>query len=403
MTTFFENLPEEPPNSILGLALECKNDPFPGKINLTIGAYRDNTGEPIVLPCVREAEEALLGKHLDHEYLVQDGLADFDRCAQLLMFGEDSQAIQEKRVYTIQAVAGTAAVRLGADFIHRVVPGGQLLMPDVTWPNHPTICKAVGISFSTYRYLDSTGVGFDFEGMLADLKAAPEHSVVLFHSCAHNPTGIDPNEEQWRTILSVVQTRHLLPFFDNAYQGFVSGDPIKDAFAVRLFAAAGLELLVACSFSKNFGLYGERTGALHIVLKDDKEVPRAASIARALARPLYSTCPSYGARIVAHVLSNPARNAQWQRECAEMAHRLNHTRQLLYDTLVQKNVKGTWEHIVQQKGMFSFSGIPGHAVQRLKTEHHIYLLMDGRISLAGLNTGNVERFANALAEVLGTN
>jgi aspartate/tyrosine/aromatic aminotransferase len=401
MTAFFKDVPEEPPNSILGVALECKQDLYPDKINLTVGAYRTEEGQAHVLPCVRQSEEFLLNENLDHEYLVQDGLSEFNRCAQRFMFGADSQPVLDKRVYTIQTVAGTAAVNLGAELIHRLFPGRMLFMPDVTWPNHPVIFKAAGVPSGKYRYLDQRGTGFDFEGMITDLQAIPEGSIALFHSCAHNPTGVDPSEEQWRVILQTCIARQILAFFDNAYQGFVSGDYIKDAFAVRLFAEAGRELLAACSFSKNFGLYGERVGALHVIASDATEVPRIASILRALARPIYSTCPSYGARIVAHVLSDPARSAAWAEQCAAMAHRLNTTRLLLYKTLVEKRVAGRWEHVVEQKGMFSFSGIPAVAVQCLKAEHHIYMLSDGRISLAGLNKSNIERFVDALGEVLG--
>lgn len=402
MAAFFKDVREEPPNTILGVNLECRLDPYPEKINLTIGAYRTDCGDSHVLPCVREAERFIFESQMDHEYLVQDGLPEFNRAAALLMFGAEGP-VGDGRVYTIQAVAGTAAVRLGVDVCAKLVPGAKVLMPDVTWPNHPCICDAVGVAHSKYRYLDSKGVGFDFDGMLEDLTAAPEGSVALFHSCAHNPTGVDPTEEQWGAILGVVQARRLLPFFDNAYQGFVSGDPIIDAYAVRLFAAAGLEMLVACSFSKNFGLYGERIGALHVVVSSAVEVPRIATVVRALARPMYSTCPSQGARIVAHVLSDPQRTAEWHKQCADMAHRLTTIRHVLHDKLLQRNVKGTWEHILAQRGMFSFSGIPVDAIGKLKKEHHIYFLNDGRISLAGLNMHNVDRFVDAVAVVLGTN
>lgn len=403
MTDFFKDVPEEPPNVILGVNLECRADPFPDKINLTVGAYRTDDGATYVLPCVRDAEEHILRAHLDHEYLVQDGLPEFNRCAQLLMFGEDSKAIQEQRVYTMQAVAGTAAVRLGTELCHKLFPRRKVYIPDVTWPNHISICHATGVPMGTYHYLDVSGVDFDFEGMILSLKNAEENSIVLFHSCAHNPTGVDPTDEQWQAILEIVKSRNLLPFFDNAYQGFVSGDPTTDAYAVRLFAEAGLDMIVACSFSKNFGLYGERVGALHVLVHSKHEVPRVATVCRALSRPLYSTCPSHGARIVAYVLSDPQRAAVWREQCAAMANRLTEIRHVLRNKLVAKNVRGTWDHIVKQRGMFSFSGIPAAQVIQLKKEHHIYFLTDGRISLAGLNSHNVDRFVDALAAVLGTN
>eukprot|EP01040_Poterioochromonas_malhamensis_P010801 gene10801-11773_t len=327
MSSFFENIVPEPPNPILGLSQECTADPFPDKINLTIGVYRTEEGQPYVLPCVREAEDILSEMNLNHEYLVQDGLTDFNKATQKLLFGDDSPLIANEQIYTIQAVAGTGAVRLGIDFVKRVFPGATFSIPDITWQNHPTILDSVGIPFTTYRYLKDDGCTFNYDGVIEDLKKLAPDTFVLFHSCAHNPSGCDPTDEEWKGILQVMQEKQLFPFFDNAYQGFVSGNPDIDAYSIRLFASAGLELIAACSFSKNFGLYGER----------------------------------------------------------------------------EKNVKGTWEHVIIQRGMFSFTGISKPNVVKLKEEHHVYMLNDGRISLAGLNHGNIDRFVDSLVSVLGTN
>jgi aspartate/tyrosine/aromatic aminotransferase len=225
----------------------------------------------------------------------------------------------------------------------------------------------------------------------------------VFHNCAHNPSGIDPSEDQWRQILDVSLRRRFLPFFDNAYQGFVSGDPNKDAFAVRTFAEAGMEMLVACSFAKNFGLYGERVGALHFVTSNSEHVPRIASQMRVISRSLYSTCPCYGARIVSLILNDKDRKRAWESECAEMANRIYSVRSMLYDALVQYGAKGDWKHVKSQRGMFSYTGISADIVERLKTEYHIYMLSNGRISLAGLNAKNIPRFAAAIANCVGTN
>jgi aspartate/tyrosine/aromatic aminotransferase len=400
---FFDNVPLAPPNSILGTAQECKNDPFPEKINLTIGAYRTEEGAPYVLPTVRKAEEEMLSEHQDHEYLGQDGLIEFTSVAKKLMFGDDSKLISENRVHSIQSIGGTGTLRLISSFLKSVMPDSLCLIPEVTWPNHPVVLTASGITHGKYRYLDESGCALNFSGMIEDIKAAPVGSMILFHSCAHNPSGVDPNEEQWREILEVVKANNLFPFFDNAYQGFVSGCPIKDAFAVRLFADAGLELVVACSFSKNFGLYGERLGCLHVVTSTEDQCVRVGSQLKALARSLYSTCPSYGARIVARILGDPVSKVAWEAECASMANRLTHVRHSLFDALTAQNVQGTWDHIIAQQGMFSFTGIAKEAVLRLKTEFHIYMLMDGRISLAGLNQSNIGRFVESLKEILGTN
>jgi len=330
MSGFFGNVPLEPPNSILGLALECKRDPFPDKIDLTIGAYRDDSGKPAVLACVRDAEATLFTEKPDHEYLSQDGLPEFNKAAQVLMFGQGSRVISESRVYTIQGISGTGSLRLACDFIAAHLPNRTVYIPEVTWPNHPTMLAAAHVPQATYRYLDAAGTSLNFAAMLADISSASEGSIVLMHNCAHNPTGVDPNENEWRQILAVVQQRNLLPFFDNAYQGFVSGCPTKDAFAVRLFAEAGLEMIVACSFAKNFGLYGERVGALHFVCGSAGEVDKVASQLRALARVLYSTCPAYGARLVAAVLGHDESRAHWEEQCRAMAERLNGVRASLY-------------------------------------------------------------------------
>ena len=255
------------------------------------------------------------------------------------------------------------------------------------------------------RYLTDDGTGLNFEGLLGDLESAPPKSVIILHACAHNPTGIDPTDEQWTKILSVIQAKNHIPFFDNAYQGFVSGDTNIDAYSIRLFASTGIEMFIACSFAKNFGLYGERVGALHIFTEesDVPSIPNITSQLRCISRAIYSTCPAYGARIVGTVLSNPVLKLQWENECSGMATRLNTVRKALYDSLVKNNVKGTWEHVVTQRGMFSYTGIPAWAVQRLRDEYHIYMLANGRISLAGLNTDNVETFVAALKNILGTN
>lgn len=244
----------------------------------------------------------------------------------------------------------------------------------------------------------------DFQGLIEDIAAAPAGSVVLLHMCAHNPSGVDPSDEQWQEILRIVREKNLLPFFDNAYQGFVSGDPNVDAYPVRLFAEVeGMNMIVACSFAKNMGLYGERCGALHVVCHDTAQREAIASQLRSISRAIYSTCPAYGARIVSHVLNTPALKTLWLSECAAMATRLDTVRKALFELLVQKQVKGTWSHVVAQRGMFSYTGIGREHVLRLRATHHVYLLETGRISLAGLNTHNLERFVDALVDVLGVN
>ena len=401
--SYFGNVPLEPPNSILGVALECKKDTFPQKVDLTIGAYRNEQGLPEVLPCVREAEALLHEQRVDHEYLSQDGLPQFVSVSQALLFGEGARVLSEGRVYSIQGLSGTGSLKLATDFIAMHMPGAMCMIPSVTWQNHVSILQSSRVPQSTYRYLDHTGCALDFEGMLADIKSAPEGSVILLHNCAHNPTGVDPTEDQWKEILQACQKNKLLPFFDNAYQGFVTGSPAVDAFAVRLFADAGMEMFVACSFAKNFGLYGERVGCLHVVTSRPELVTNVGSQLRALARSLYSTCPSYGARLVAIILSTPSLKDAWEAQCRAMAERLSGVRSDLYDELMRCDVRGTWDHLKAQRGMFSYSGISAPVVARLKADYHIYMLSNGRISLAGLNKSNISYFVKALTDILGTN
>ena len=295
-------------------------------------------------------------------------------------------------------------LRLGMETLKKITDGKiEFMIPSKTWPNHNSLLNAAGISYTTYRYIDNSGCALDFEGLVEDLRHANPGTAVLLHAVAHNPTGVDPTEEQWKVIIDILQERNLFPFVDCAYHGFVTGSPEKDAFAARLIVSKGMNMLCAYSFSKNFGLYGERVGAVHFVTDTADEAVRIGTVAKAQARVLYSTCPSYGARIVAKILNDPASLAAWENEVTMMAERILGVRQKLYDLVVSKNLKGTWGHVIAQRGMFSYTGIKPDAVKRLKEEYHIYMLGDGRISLAGLNDNNVERFADALVNILGTN
>jgi aspartate aminotransferase len=386
-----------------GLAKECQKDTHPNKIDLTIGAYRDETGKPKVLDVVRDAEKVVYDVNPGHEYLGQDGLPDFVSAAQKLMLDEDSPALKEGRVYSIQCISGTGSLRLAMEFIMQNMKDRAVYIPSTTWQNHPTMLKACGVAQGTYRYLDHTGCNLDFKGLMEDIGNCPPKSIVLLHACAHNPSGVDPTDDQWQEILRVMKERDLMPFFDNAYQGFVTGCPITDAYAVRSFAAAGMEMIIACSFAKNFGLYGQRAGCLHFVMDDPSVVPAVGSQLRAISRALYSTCPAYGARLVSTILNDPAMAERWRAQCAEMATRLNTVRRSLYDALVAQKVKGTWEHVITQRGMFSYTGISPDVVEKLRTDYHIYMLKDGRISLAGLNTNNLAYFVNSLSACLGSN
>ena len=382
------------------MSLEYQIDLSNEKIDCIIGAYRDEKGCPFVLPSVRAAEEILRRQNLDHEYLPQDGLAEFNMMAQTLMFGEHSCLRKEGRLHTMQSISGTGALRLAFDFIFKFKPDCNFIIPNITWNNHPAMLTAAGIRFTTYRYLDSSRCFLAFEDMIEDIRNCPSGSFVLLHVCAHNPSGVDPTTDQWRILLNLFMERKLYPVFDNAYQGLASGNPNTDAFPVRLFADAGLEMIVACSFSKNFGLYGERVGALHVITASPTSIPAIQSQLRVISRVIYSTCPQYGARIVATILSNPELRYQWEQECGQMGERLISVRSRLHSALISHNVPGNWNHILLQRGMFTYSGLSRDIALRLKTDYHIYILEDGRISLSGLNASNIDYFVHSVSNLL---
>jgi aspartate/tyrosine/aromatic aminotransferase len=401
--SFFGSVPLLPPNPLLGLNQQCNADTHPDKINLTVGAYRDDSGKPVVLESVRQAATILYDQNINNEYLPQDGLPEFSRLTKLLLFGEDSAVVQAGKVFTMQAVSGTGGLYLSFAFLAKLFHKHTFYIPNISWENHRSIAIELHMKYGFYRYVHDDGLSIDFEGLMADLEAAEPGSIFLLHMCAHNPTGVDLTQDQWRAVMAVMKARSLFPMFDAAYQGFASGDVDLDAFPVRLFAENDFEMVVAVSFAKNFALYGQRVGALHVVSRDPALLANVGSQLRWTARCTYSTCPAYGAHLVVNVLSNSERKALWKKECAAMAHRLSETRHQLYDALIRENVKGTWEHLKHQTGMFSYIGVSVEVVHRMRSEFHIYLLDNSRISLAGLNSNNLMTFVNALKSIMGTN
>ncbi|KAI9183346.1 aspartate transaminase aat1 [Blastocladiella emersonii ATCC 22665] len=383
-----------------------KADANPSKMNLGVGAYRDDNGKPYVLSCVRKAEGILMDKALDKEYLGITGLPTFTSAAARLAYGEDSHVLGEKRVAVTQSISGTGALRIGGEFLARWYPHAKrIYLPTPSWGNHTPIMRDSGLEVHAYRYFDKSTNGLDIEGMLADLKDAPERSIILLHACAHNPTGVDPTPEQWKAIHEVVDAKGHFAFFDMAYQGFASGDPQKDAFALRHFVSEGAiagegRLCLAQSFAKNIGLYGERVGTFSIVGADAEEAKRVESQLKILIRPMYSNPPMHGARIVSTVLNTPELNEEWLGEVKTMADRIITMRERLFNHLVDDfNSKLDWSHITSQIGMFCFTGLRPEEVDRLKSEFAVYLTRDGRISIAGISSGNVEYLAKAIHEV----
>lgn len=347
--------------------------------------------------------------NLNHEYLPIAGLADFTAASQKLILGAQSPAIAEKRCITLQTVSGTGAVHLGALFLqkfyHPSNPEAKAVyVSSPTWANHNQIFTNVHTSMKTYPYFSKQTKGLDFDGMLNTLTSAQEGSIVLLHACAHNPTGVDPTEDQWKKIADVMKQRSLFPFFDCAYQGFASGSLDTDAWAVRYFVEQGFELVIAQSYAKNFGLYGERAGCFHYVAPSSSDaadtVSRVGSQLAILQRSEISNPPAYGARIASLILNDDTLFAEWEENLREMSGRIIDMRKALRSKLEEMKTPGTWNHITDQIGMFSFTGLTEAQVQSLRAEKHVYMTKNGRISMAGLNTHNVEYFAKSVDEIV---
>ncbi|THH19416.1 hypothetical protein EW146_g1763 [Bondarzewia mesenterica] len=390
----WEKVPLAPPDSIFKLTAAYKADPFPRKVNLGVGAYRDDDSKPWVLPVVKKASEILLrDPDLDHEYLPITGLPEFTAAAGRLILGADAPALTEGRVVSVQTISGTGANHLGALFLSRYYQydgGKRVYLSDPTWVNHFAIFRNVGIEPVTYPYYDAKTIGLDYEGFVEALRDARRNSVFLLHACAHNPTGVDPTEAQWKAIAEVVLEKGHYAFFDCAYQGFASGDLDRDAWAVRYFASRGVPMLVCQSFAKNAGLYGERVGALHLISPTKEAADRVRSQMSVLQRSEISNPPSYGARVVSLILNDAELFEEWKRDIRTMAGRIIDMRRELFRLLTEElKTPGNWEHIVNQIGMFSFTGINAAQSKGLTEKKHIYLTANGRISMAGLNRGNV--------------
>ncbi|EPE28532.1 PLP-dependent transferase [Glarea lozoyensis ATCC 20868] len=371
---------------------------FKEKINLGVGAYRDDQGKPYVLPSVRSAENKVIEQKLNKEYAGITGVPDFTKAAAVLAYGEGSSALD--RVVITQSISGTGALRIGGAFLQRFFPGAKkIYIPTPSWANHAAVFKDSGLEVEKYRYYNKDTIGLDFEGMVADIKGAPKGSAFLLHACAHNPTGVDPTPEQWREISDAVKAGGHYAFFDMAYQGFASGNTDTDAYALRYFVEQGHNPCLAQSFAKNMGLYGERVGAFSVVCADAAEKKRVDSQIKILVRPLYSNPPVHGARIASEILNDPALNKQWLGEVKGMADRIITMRALLKKELENLGSKHDWSHITSQIGMFAYTGLTPEQMDKLAKEHSVYATKDGRISVAGITSGNVKRLAAAIHAV----
>lgn len=395
----WSQVPQAPPDAILGVTEAFKADKSPKKLNLGVGAYRTEEGRPVVLDVVKEAEQRIVNSPTgDKEYLGIGGLPEFCRLSAQLAYGEGSSVLQEGRVAVVQSLSGTGSLRVGGEFLAAHYPHKVIYLPTPTWANHNKIFPNAGLEVRKYRYYLPRTRLLDYEGMMEDLKKAPEGAVVLLHACAHNPTGVDPSPQQWEGIRSVVQQRQLLPFFDSAYQGFASGSLERDATAVRMFADAGMELLLSQSYAKNMGLYGERVGALSVVTTDPKTTKKVESQLKQVIRPMYSNPPRHGAAIVATILGDQRLYEQWKVELKGMADRIITMREKLHQALVDQGAPGDWSFILKQIGMFSFTGLTKEQVTNMTNKWHIYMTFDGRISMAGLSANRCGYLAEAMID-----
>ena len=397
--SLFSAVEMAPRDPILGLNEQFNADTNPSKVNLGVGVYFDDNGKLPLLECVQKAEDALMAKPTPRGYLPIDGIAAYDSAVKALVFGAESDVVRSGRVSTVQAIGGTGGLKIGADFLKKVSPNAKVLISDPSWENHRAIFQNAGFEVGNYRYYAAATRSIDFDGMLADLKAAAPGTIVVLHACCHNPTGYDLTPAQWDQVVEVVKAGNLTAFLDMAYQGFGHGIA-EDGAVIGKFVAAGLNIFVSTSFSKSFSLYGERVGALSVVASDKDEAARVLSQLKIVIRTNYSNPPTHGGAVVAAVLNNPELRALWEKELGEMRVRIKAMRQTLVDGLKAAGVKQDMSFMTQQIGMFSYSGLTKEQMVRLRSEFGVYGTDTGRICVAALNSKNIDYVCRAIAQVI---
>jgi aromatic-amino-acid transaminase len=397
--SLFSAVEMAPRDPILGLNEAFNADTRLNKVNLGVGVYYNEEGRIPLLRAVAAAEMARLELNAPRGYLPIEGIASYDMAVQGLLFGADSALVADGRVVTTQALGGTGALKIGADFLKRLLPDAVVAITDPSWENHRALFETAGFAVQNYSYYDATNHGIDRAGMLEDLKQLPARSIVVLHACCHNPTGVDLQIEDWKQILEVLRANDHVPFIDIAYQGF--GDGIEeDAAAVRLFAESGMSFFVSSSFSKSFSLYGERVGALSMVTQSREESIRVLSQIKRVIRTNYSNPPTHGATVVSAVLNNAELRAMWETELGEMRTRIREMRLSMVRQLAEKGAKQDFSFVAKQRGMFSYSGLTATQVERLRVEFGVYAIGTGRICAAALNHDNLDLVTDAIVQVL---
>ena len=395
----FQNVGYYPGDPILGLIERYNEDPNPKKVNLGVGVYYDNEGHLPILDCVKKVEKELAEKNLPHNYLPIDGLTGYRQACQNLLFGPNHEAVQSGRIATTASLGGSGALRIGAEFIHHWFPDAKVFVSNPTWANHIGIFESAGCEVNKYPYYDPNTNGIkiaELKNFLSNLEAG---NIVLLHPCCHNPTGIDPTVQQWDDILAIIKQQGLIPFMDFAYQGL--GENLdQDAYAIRKAVDLGLSFFVSNSFSKNMSLYGERVGALSVICPTTEEAKLVQSQLKLIIRRFYSSPPGHGNYIVDKTLNDPILFKQWEKEVYEIRDRIRAMRIHLHDVLQEKLPDRDFTYLSAQRGMFSFTGLSSEQVARLQCEYSIYIVENGRMCVAGLNSRNIDYVAQAMAEVL---
>lgn len=390
----FESLTAAPADPILGLADLYNKDERTSKINLSVGVYKDETTQTPILESVKKAEQFLLNNETTKSYLSIDGIKEFNIATQILLFGNENE-----RAKTAQAPGGTGALRIMADFLARRTKVKRIWVSNPSWPNHRSVFQTAGLEVREYRYYDAQTHSLDFDGLMQDLSKIAAGEAVLFHGCCHNPTGIDPTPEQWKAISDLALKNGWLPLFDLAYQGLGQGIE-EDVYGLRLFTDHHPELLIASSYSKNFGLYNERVGAFTLIAADTEIADRAFSQVKTIIRANYSNPPAHGAKIVSYILNNKELKEEWIDELTSMRQRIHRMRQLFVKTLQDKGANQDFSFIAKQNGMFSFSGLTEQQVLKLRNDYGIYIVNSGRINVAGMTLDNMSRLCESIVEVL---
>jgi aspartate/tyrosine/aromatic aminotransferase len=398
----FETVEMAPPDPILGLEEAFKRDPNPAKINLAAGVYKDASGDTPILRTVRRAEEIIFRHETSKSYLGIAGAPEYAAAVQELVFGAGQPIVTERRAATAHAPGGTGALRVAAEFIKKINPSACVWLSRPTWPNHPNVMAAAGLAVQTYPYFDAGSNDLSFDAMLAALEIIPVGDVVVLHGSCHNPTGADPTPEQWSTIANVLADRKLLPLIDFAYQGFGEGIA-QDARGILALAGRCREMLVASSFSKNFGLYNERVGALTLVAASQGAADSSLSQIKSIIRANYSNPPAHGAKIVTTILRTPELRTEWEAEVAEMRGRIHEMRQRFVRELRALGIGRDFSFIERQHGMFSFTGLTKEQVRTLRERYAIYIIDSGRINVAGMTEFNIPLLCRAIADVLQNN